>query len=135
MAVGRRRGSRTRTVMFFPVSGGWLLLMARVRSRLATWIRRFAVSPTSPSTSKMEYIGIFTDDAINRAIERAGKDLAPGKTRVIAHADLDGEIYVSAVKKLGSHVSVEAAWMLDASEGFKFDRQHMKGQIEIIGEF
>ncbi len=80
----------------------------------------------------MPYIGMFTDEKVNAAIEQAAKDLGPGRTRVIFHADTDKQMYVSLVRKVGDKISVEAAVVV---EDFKFDKEHTTGMIQVVGEF
>ncbi len=82
----------------------------------------------------MPYIGMFTEDKIQLAINQAAENLEAGKTRVVLHGG-EGEAYVSLVKKLGDHVSVEAAVILDTSDGIHFDKEHLDYGFQIVGEF
>lgn len=84
----------------------------------------------------MPYIGMFTEEAIQKAITRAGEKLNPqSKFGLVAHIDTDGEASVSAVARLGDHLSIEAVGVLDIREGFKFDKEHLKGQAELIAQW
>ncbi len=91
--------------------------------------------PTPLFSTPSTYIGAFSDAKLQAAIDRAGANLAPGKTRIILHADTDNNVYLSAVKKLGDHISVEGAVVLDTSQGWKFDAQHLSAEAQIVAEF
>ena len=78
-------------------------------------------------------IGIFSDSKIQAQIDRCIDKVGPTGWGLIAHADSDGEATVTLVKKIGDHLSVEVAGVMDYSDGFKFDREHLKLQAEVIG--
>lgn len=82
----------------------------------------------------MPYIGMFTEDALQKQIQAAGEKLAAEglSEGIVFHADTSGDVHLSAIKKLGDSWSVEGTVALDASSGFKFDREHVAGKIDII---
>ena len=83
----------------------------------------------------MAYIGMFTEEAIQKTIDRVADRVGPQGFALIAHLDSDGEASISVVKKIGTHVSVEAAGIMDISEGFKFDKKHLKAKAEVIASW
>lgn len=84
----------------------------------------------------MPYIGKFTEDAIQTAIDRAGEKLGEGESGLVIHLDSQDEFSVSVIKRFGEHVSVEAAGVMNTSDGlFKFDKEHLKFQAEIIARW
>jgi len=80
-------------------------------------------------------IGVFSDSAIQAQIDRCIGKVGPQGWALIAHADSDGEGTVTLVKKIGSHLSVEVAGVIDYSSGFKFDKEHLKIQAEVVGSW
>ena len=80
----------------------------------------------------MPYIGMFTEDAIQKAIDRAGDKLGEGESGLVVHLDSSNEFSVSLIKRFGDKISVEAAGVMDTSDGFKFDKEHLKVQAELI---
>ena len=80
-------------------------------------------------------IGVFSDAALQAQIDRCIDKVGPQGWALIAHADSDGEAIVTLVKKIGTHLSVEVAGVMDYSEGFKFDKEHLKGQVEVVGRW
>jgi hypothetical protein len=80
-------------------------------------------------------IGLFADANIQAQIDRCASKVGPQGWALIAHADTDGKATVTLVKKIGDHLSVEVAGVMDYSEGFKFDREHLKAQAEVIGSW
>lgn len=83
----------------------------------------------------MPYIGIFSEENIQKQINRAAEKLGDKQSGLVAHIDSDGELSVSLVQRLGSVVSVEATGVMDISEGFKFDKEHLKLQAELIAKW
>jgi hypothetical protein len=77
-------------------------------------------------------LGVFGQDAIDRAIARAGATLGDGKSGVVIHLDDHGEVSASVIKRFGDHVTVEGAAMLDTSTGWKFDRAHLAVKGEVV---
>ncbi len=83
----------------------------------------------------MPYIGMFTEEAIQRQIDKCAEKVGPQGFAMVAHLDSDGEASVSVVKKFGEHISVEAVGVMDVSQGFKFDKEHLKAQAEVIASW
>lgn len=83
----------------------------------------------------MPYIGIFTEDHIQRAIDRAATKLGEGKSGLVAHVDNQGEASLSIVKRFGNTVSVEFTGVMDTRQGFKFDKDHLRLQAELIAQW
>lgn len=83
----------------------------------------------------MPYVGLFTETAIQEQINRAAEKLPDGKSGLVAHIDNQGEASVSLVQRMGEHVSVEAVAVMDIKEGFKFDKEHLKVQGELIAQW
>lgn len=83
----------------------------------------------------MPYIGMFTEENIQAAINHAADKLGDGKSGMVAHIDNQGEVSLSVVHRFGEHVSVEAIGIMNASEGFKFDKSHLTVQAELIAEW
>lgn len=83
----------------------------------------------------MPYIGRFTETAIQNAIDRAGEKLGEGESGLVVHLDSNDEFSVSVIKRFGEHVSVEAAGVMDTSDGFKFDKEHLKFQAELVAKW
>ena len=83
----------------------------------------------------MPYIGKFTEEAIQKAIDRCADRVGPQGFALVAHIDTDGEASVSVVKKIGDHVSVEASGIMDITNGFKFDKKHLKAKAEVIASW
>jgi hypothetical protein len=83
----------------------------------------------------MPYIGMFTEEAIQKQINRAAEKLGNGKSGLVAHIDNQGEVSVSVVQRFGEIISVEAIGIMDTSEGFKFDKEHLKVQAELIARW
>ena len=80
-------------------------------------------------------IGIFADYAIQAQIDKCIAKVGPLGWALIAHADSNGKGTVTLVKKIGTHLSIEVAGVMDYSDGFKFDKEHLKGQAEVIGSW
>lgn len=75
---------------------------------------------------------LFSDANIQKAINAAAARVGPRGMALVAHLDSDGQASVSLVKKVGSHVAIEAAGIMDINDGVKFDKKHLKGQVEVI---
>lgn len=80
-------------------------------------------------------IGIFSDSALQAQIDRCIDKVGPTGWGVIAHVDTNGEATATLVKRIGDHVSVEVAGFMDIRDGFKFDKEHLKAQVEVIGSW
>jgi hypothetical protein len=80
-------------------------------------------------------IGIFSNAAIQAQIDKCIAKVGPLGWALIAHADSNGEGTVTLVKKIGTHLSIEVAGVMDYSDGFKFDKEHLKAQAEVIGNW
>jgi len=74
---------------------------------------------------------LFGQEAIDRAIARAGAKLADGHGAVVFHLDNQNEVSASVVTRIGDHVTVEGAAVLDTRDGWKFDKEHLRVQGEI----
>ncbi len=83
----------------------------------------------------MPYIGMFTEDSIQKAINRAGEKLSNGQSGLVVHLDSQDEFSVSVIQRFGDHISVEAAGVMDTSDGFKFDKEHLRAQAELIARW
>ena len=83
----------------------------------------------------MPYIGMFTEEAIQRNLDRCAGKVGPQGFALVAHIDSEGEASVSVIKKIGDHISVEASGIMDIREGFKFDKKHLKAQAEVIASW
>jgi len=83
----------------------------------------------------MPYIGIFTEEAIQKAIDKAGEKLGEGQSGIVAHLNPFDEVSFSIIKKFGSRTSVEGAVLLDLSDGFVFDKEHLKIEGSLIFRF
>ena len=83
----------------------------------------------------MPYIGVFSEENIQKAITYAAAKLGEGKSGLIAHIDSDGNATVSLVQRIGGNVSIEATGVMDFSTGFKFDKNHLKAQAELIAKW
>ena len=95
------------------------------------------VAPTPGALTPMGLMGaappaLFGQEAIDRAIARAGAKLADGHGAVVVHLDNQGEFSASVVTRIGDHVTVEGAAVLDTSDGWKFDKEHLRVQGEIV---
>ena len=82
-----------------------------------------------------DVVGIFSDSAVQKQIDKAYSKVGPTGWAVVAHVDSTGEATATLVKRIGDHVSVEVAGFMDIREGFKFDKEHLKGQIEVVGSW
>jgi hypothetical protein len=80
-------------------------------------------------------IGLFSDATIQAQIDRCASKVGPQGWALIAHTDTNGEATVTLVKKIGPHLSVEVVGVMDYSDGFKFDKEHLKAQAEVIGSW
>ena len=80
-------------------------------------------------------VGIFSNAAIQKQIDHAYTKVGPTGWAIVAHLDSQGEATATLVKRIGDHVSVEVAGVMDIKDGFKFDKEHLKGQIEVIGSW
>jgi len=87
----------------------------------------------------MPYVGMFTgsalDDSIQNAINRGAARLGEGQSGIVVHLDTRGEFSASLVKRFGNIISVEGAAILDTSKGFKFDKEHLAVEGELIVRF
>jgi hypothetical protein len=83
----------------------------------------------------MPYIGAFTEAAIQGAIDRAGSKLKENESGLVVHLDDKGEFSVSVIQKIGSHVSVEVAGVMDTTQGFTFDKEKIRLQAELIARW
>jgi len=79
-----------------------------------------------------DVIGVFANAAIQAQIDRLIDKVGPRGWALIAHADSAGIGTVSLVKKIGNHLSIEAAAIMDYSEGLKIDKEHLIAQAEVI---
>lgn len=99
-------------------------------------IRRLSTPPIHES---MDLMGpstrLFGQDAIDRAIDHAASRLGEGQSGVVVHLDLGGELSASVVERIGDHVKITGAAVLDTSQGLKFDRQHLAVAGELIVTF
>lgn len=80
-------------------------------------------------------VGLFADAKLQAQIDRCIDKVGPLGWALIAHADTDGQGTVTLVKKIGDHLSIEVAGVMDYSDGFKFDREHLKAQAEVVGSW
>lgn len=83
----------------------------------------------------MPYIGMFTESNIQKYINDAATKLGDGKSGLVAHIDNQGEATLSVIQRFGDHVSVEATGVMDIRQGFKFDKDHLRLQAELIAEW
>ncbi len=83
----------------------------------------------------MPYVGMFTETAIQHAIDRAGSQLGDGQSGIVVHLDSNNEISASVVKRFGNVISVEGAAIMDVSHGFKFDKEHLVVEGNLIVRF
>ena len=83
----------------------------------------------------MPYIGVFSEAAIQKAINRAGEKLGDGQSGLVVHLDSQNEFSVSLIQRVGDHISVEAVSVMDTKDGFKFDKEHLSVQGEIIAKW
>ena len=86
-------------------------------------------------TTDERVVGIFSDSALQAQIDRCASKVGPQGWALIAHADTNGEATVTLVKKIGDHLSIEALGVMDYSDGFKFDKEHLKAQVEVVGSW
>ncbi len=77
---------------------------------------------------------LFGQDAIDRAIGRAGAQVQDGRGAIVAHLDLNGDLDFSAVIRIGNHVEAQAA-VLVKTEGFKFDPAHLAAAGQIVARW
>lgn len=78
---------------------------------------------------------IFSQEAIDRAIARAGTKLDEGKSGVVVHYDTQGELSASVVYRLGNHLDIKAGAFFDTSKGFHFDKEHLAASGELVFTF
>lgn len=83
----------------------------------------------------MPYIGIFSEENIQKRIDDVYEKMGDCKNGLIAHLDSNGEASISYVKKLNDIWSIEINTKADFSDGLKFDKEHLKGQAEIIAKW
>jgi len=83
----------------------------------------------------MPYIGIFTEESIQKAIDKAGEKLGEGESGIVVHLDPFNEISASVIKRFGTHISVEGAALFDLKDGFVFDKEHLKVEANLIIRF
>lgn len=83
----------------------------------------------------MPYIGMFSEENIQKTIDNVYSKMGDCSNGLVAHVDSGGEITVSYVKKLGDVWSIEATGVMDISQGFHFDKEHLKAQAEIVGKW
>ncbi len=80
----------------------------------------------------MPYIGKFTEEAIQKAIDRAGEKLGDGESGLVAHVDDRDEVSISIIKRFGDTISIESAAVMDVSDGYKFDKEHLRLEANLI---
>lgn len=85
-----------------------------------------------PKPEENHYIGVFTDSRIQASIDRVISKLDDGQSGLVVHLDSKGEASASVVQRFGSHVSVELAAVLDVKDGFKFDKEKLAYQAEVV---
>ncbi len=83
----------------------------------------------------MPYIGMFTEENIQKSIQHVYDKMGDCSNGVVAHIDSDGDISISYVKKLSNIWSIEATAKADMSQGIKFDRDHLMAQAELVGKW
>ena len=83
----------------------------------------------------MPYIGMFSEENIQKAITHAASKLGDGKSGLVAHLDSDGQVSISLVQRIGPHVSVEATGIMDISKGVRFNKDRLKAQAELIAKW
>jgi len=74
---------------------------------------------------------LFDQASIDRSIDRALADVPDGKSALVAHLDENRQITGAIVQRFGDHVIFKAGATLDASQGFKFDRDHLAFKASI----
>lgn len=92
------------------------------------------MSDSLPVINDNKYLGIFSNDAIQASINKVREKLADGQSGLVIHADTGGKISASIVQRMGDHISIEAAAIMDMSSG-KFDREHLMAQAELIAKW
>ena len=80
------------------------------------------------STATNDSPGVFSQEAIDRAIARAATQLDDGKAAVVVYADSKGGVSASTVVRIGKHVTAQAAVLWDG-HGFKAEDLMFAGQI------
>jgi hypothetical protein len=83
----------------------------------------------------MPYIGMFSEESIQKNISHVYDKMGDSTNGLVAHLDSDGNMSVSYVKKIDNVWSIEATGVMDISQGFKFDKEHLKAQAELIGKW
>ena len=83
----------------------------------------------------MPYIGVFSEENIQKAITHAASKLGTASSGLVAHVDSDGQISISLIQRLGPHISIEATGIMQATKGMKFDKEHLKAQAELIAKW
>jgi len=78
---------------------------------------------------------MFGQFAIDRALDRAAVKLGEGQQGFVFHLDLAGEVSASIIKRFGEHIEITGAVVLDVSDGFKFDKQHLSGEANLVARF
>ena len=80
----------------------------------------------------MPYIGIFTEERIQKSIERAAEKLGDGESGLVAHVDDKDEVSVSVIKRFGTSISIEAVLAYDISQGFNFDKDKLAIEANLV---
>ena len=83
----------------------------------------------------MPYIGIFTEENIQKTLDHVYEKMGDSSNGLVAHLDSDGEASISYVKKINGTWSVEVVGIADLSDGIKFDKEHLKAQAEILAKW
>lgn len=87
--------------------------------------------PTPYPAPQTTTVRLFSDAALQAAVDKVMADLPPDKLGFIAHADigLDGvpTAVVSVVKRVGDHIAIEAA-------GIYTWGKELKAQVEVVGQ-
>lgn len=77
-------------------------------------------------------VSIFSPEAIDRAIARAGMEVGDGHGAFVAHYDTDGSVTASAVQRVGNHLEVRAAVLWD---GVAVSKEHLAFSGQIVGRW
>lgn len=87
--------------------------------------------PTTIPSPLTVNVKLFSDAALQSAVDKVMANLPPDKLGFIAHADvgLDGvpTAVVSVVKRVGDHIAIEAA-------GIYVWGKELKAQVEFVGQ-
>jgi hypothetical protein len=78
---------------------------------------------------------IFSQQAIDRSIARAGQQIGEGRSGLVAHLDSEGELSFTVIQRIGDHLEAQAGVLADTSKGFHFTKENLAFEASIVARW